>query len=283
MTPHDHDKPVRWLDARRSSALLLLAVASFLAWASLTGRVSRCVAPRYAWFTPCGAVLIGAMGLALLLREAGCGLHGHDHAGGCCASSPRRLVLSLAVLALPFVLAVTVDPVRLSSQGMRKREIPRGMAAGRDAGARALAGAIDWVFGAAASANAEKKVDDGVSDAELEQLLRTATVRDILDLVQAGKGKFVDGKFVTVIGIAEPSLSGKAGRFDLMRVVVVCCVADATAVSLDVAPLPGTTVEPGQWVRAEGVIRFDDAESFTVPVLHASAVVVIEEPSYPYL
>ena len=280
---HNHHEPARWLDADRGSALLLLGVASFLTWASLTGRVSRCVAPRYAWFAPCGAVLISAMGLALLLQEAGRSLHEHDHTGGCCPSSRRKRLLSLAILALPFVTALIVDPVRLSSEGMRKRQVPKGVPDGRSARGRALANAIDWVFGGAASAGGGASAGANVSDAEVEQLLRNATVRDVVDLVHSGRGKLLEGRFVSLIGMAEPSAAGAPGRFDLMRVVVVCCVADATAVSLDVAPLPGTAVEPGQWVRADGIIRFDDGESFTVPVLHASTVVVIEEPSYPYL
>lgn len=282
--PDSQEKPVRWLDARRRSALLLLAVASFMTWASLSGRVLRCVAPRYAWLTPCGAVLIAAMGLAFLLRQVECGVPAEE---GTPTESwppaPGRLLFNLAAIALPFVLALIVDPMRLSSEGMRKREIPKNVAAGPDIGDPALSGAIDWVFGFSLSGSGGAQVSSDASDAEVEQILRNATVRDVLDLVQAGRGKLLDGKFVTVIGMSEPSTSGSGSRFDLLRLVVVCCVADAITVSLDVAPLPGTTIEPGQWVRAEGVIRFDDGESYTVPVLQASTVVVIEEPSYPYL
>ena len=277
-----------WLDARRRSALLLLAVASFLAWASLAGRVARCVAPRYAWLTPCGALLIAAMGVAFLVRQVeAAGTEPMDAPADPAVQawppSPGRLLLNLAVIALPFVLAVIVDPMRLSSEGMRKREIPKSVSGMSGAGDAALISAMDWVFGVSFSGSGGTQVGAGASDADVEELLRAATVRDVLDLVQSGKGKLLDGKFVTLIGMGEPSQSDSGRRFDLMRLVVVCCVADAITVSLDVVPLPGTSVRSGRWVRAEGIIRFDDGESCTVPVLHASTVVVIEEPSYPYL
>ncbi len=45
-------RTLNWLQepgAQRINGLLLLAIAAFLAWASLTGRVARCIAPRYYW------------------------------------------------------------------------------------------------------------------------------------------------------------------------------------------------------------------------------------------
>lgn len=298
------------IEARRRNGLLLLGVTVFLLWAWLSGHVGRCVAPRYVWLTPFGAVFVAAMGVAAMLRPAAS--EGHDHGGHgahshdsdavdvdatCCHDSDchhlapfgRRAWLTRTIVALPFVLTLAVRPQRLSQEGMRKRRIPGGKSAVQMRRERSAAvdAAIDWVYGRRPSASGPDvsgTQGGSVSAGEGRLELADATLRDVLNWAQQGYERELAGQYVSLVGQAEP-VQGEAGvEFDLQRVVVICCIADATTVVLRVVPFPGTSVKPGQWVRVGGLVRFRGIEGASEPVLEASAPVeTVPEPDYPYL
>jgi len=280
-------------DPRRANALLLVGIALFLAWASLTGRVSRCVAPEYAWLTPLGALFVAAMGVAALRSLPGHhhgphDEHEHDEHGHACPTCAhgQRLWLNRAIMALPFALALAVDPVRLSPEGVRKRRAPRTSAASLSKRAREarLEAAFDWILGGAPAA-AEPGADRarGAADEDADIDLANATVKDVLDWALAGKSRALDGKFVSLIGQAAPCESGEPGRFYLVRLVVVCCIADARGVDIEVAAPPGAATESMVWVKASGVLRFQQGDLSPAPVLHAATVERVPEPGQPYL
>ncbi len=314
------------LDTHRWNGLLLAALSAFLLWAWVSGRVSRCVAPRYVWLTPFGAAFVLAMGLAALFKQVGDCAHesGHAHgAGECehdaestpstcrghadhdcsaahaspdsgaaaahthdCCSGSRWPWLHRLVIAAPFIFAAVADPVRLSAEGVRKRRIPQG-AVSRRAGSvhdPALGQALDWIFGAPFEVAGTAAGADGTAAGAGGGLeLGTATIKDVYGWIQEGRGAELDGKFIALTGRAEAALSGDT-RFELSRVVVVCCIADAMSVALEVVPCPGSSIVPGQWVRVSGVLRLHGVGDLAVPVLHASLPAErVPEPEYPYL
>ncbi|MBT3374809.1 MAG: DUF1980 domain-containing protein [Lentisphaerae bacterium] len=302
--PHNHAEPCghAGTDGERriawTNALLLLGVTVFLLWAAWTGRVGRCVAPRYVWMTPFGALFVAAMALAKMLRvreahsseQSACDSD-HGHSGSCCGhahsmvSMPAwRRGIHRGIICLPFALAWVVDPAKLSTEGLRKRQAPARTHIGARAAARRLDAAFQWVFDLGSSATAAQSDPASGPGGESDLDLSQATVRDVVNWSDNGREAELEGRFVSLIGQAD-RLPGESERaFDLMRVVVICCIADAVTVSLKALPMLGDRVTPGTWLRVGGIIQYEDMDGMPVPVLKASTPVeLVPEPDYPYL
>jgi len=245
----------------------LIALAAFLEITAWTGRVRLFVAPLYVWLPPTAGVLLLAMAAARLssLRRgrADCGC---DHTHGSQAGV-KRIQYSI-VLVVPVVLALAVNPQQFSAEGMRKR---RAAVVARDP---ALEQAIAWILGQKQPARAA---------ATTAALPAEPTVRDLLAATEQGQQAALDGRFVTLVGQCSPWSTGDGRRFDLYRLVVTCCIADAQAISVEVASPTAAQLDDGQWLRVGGVVRFDSADSPTLPVLHAVKIEKIPLPSRPYL
>ena len=271
-TKHEHDcdcphKPRA--GGERTLAIIevivLLLLATFLVCSAATGRLRFFLAPGFVWLPPAGGMLLLGMSAARLLSvRAGGGVCecGDEHSG----SIAMRWVYAMAIM-VPLVFALAVNPRQFSSAGMQKRRAP---AAARDA---ALERAMNWALG--------PKPAPSKTGAPADELPAEPTAAELIRALEAENGRALAGRFVTVIGQSGADNTTTGGRFELYRLVVTCCIADATAVSIEVAGLPTVTVEPGQWLRISGVIRFDGGA--TAASLHAASISKIPVPSNPYL
>jgi uncharacterized repeat protein (TIGR03943 family) len=252
--------------------IALLSVATFLAFSYLTGRLAAFLAPAYIWLTPAAAVVLYAMLAARLVAcfrgndAVQCDEH-HAHGDG---HPGWHVPLSgcVAVLLAPIVLALFINPQRLSAEGARKRRLatpPRNVQLER---------AFAWVLG--------EEVAEQAADDQPARLPKNPTVADLLTVVEEGRGQQIADRFVTIVGQCD--LRGNPGeRFDLYRLVINCCIADATSVSVEVAPPGGAGLDSGGWVRVGGIIRFDSPLDPGLPVVHAATISKIPEPNKPYL
>ena len=246
--------------------ITILLVAVFLAVSFFTGRVKYFVASYYVWLPIVAAVALLGMVIARLRAH----LQGYV-SGELEEQSAWQIPLSLCVivLILPMVLGVVIAPTRYSSEGMRKRRVS-GPA--RDV---PLEQAVKWVMGAKAAGKAG--AGGGVS------LPKNPTILDVLNAAGEGNAKALEGTFVTVMGQCDLPNGAKSERFDIYRLVVTCCIADATAVAVEVARRPTVALEAGGWVRVEGIIKFDSKIDPSIPVIHATVTTKVPEPSEPYL
>jgi len=257
---------------RRLKLTALFSVAGYLLFAYLVGWVQRHLATAYYWLPPAGAGALILMGLALLTAKPG--------KSTCCEGdcptaqrSPKRAVFSAAVslllLLAPIALALAVQPKEFSSEGMRKRRLntPR-----RDV---KVDRAVDWIHGLT-DATAR-------SEAAANSLPKEPSILELIETVALADPEQLEGKFVTLVGRCDLP-QGEAGRrFDLFRLLITCCVADASSVSIEVARNDDVRLEPGGWVRVGGVLKFDHPLDSTFPVLHAATIAKVAEPSEPYL
>jgi len=108
------------------------------------------------------------------------------------------------------------------------------------------------------------------------------TLAELVRALEADNGRGLAGKFVTIIGQCGAEQATAGGRFEVYRLVVTCCIADATAVSVEVAGLGAVTVEPGDWLRIGGVIAIEGGASPRV-VVRAALISKIPVPPNPYL
>jgi len=246
----------------------ILLIGAFFVFSFLAGRVRFFVASAYVWLALLAAALLLAMGAARLFRHVrgrgACGCEAAEHTAWRLPSS-----VCVVLLILPMGLALAVNPRRYSPEGLRKRRVS---AAPRDA---RFEQAVNWVFGLTAAG--------GKGGAGSFWLPRNPTVLDLLTAAQEGRRDALEGRFVAVLGQCDLPEGPGSRRFDLYRLVVTCCIADASAVSIEVVRPPTVALEPGGWVRVEGIVRFDSKIDPSLPVIHATMTSKIPEPSDPYL
>ncbi len=284
---HEHERcrepQARARSLAAAEVLTLLLLAAFLGYAWITGRVEKFVAPAYVWMPLAASVLLVLMALGRLMREA---THTTDGFGTTCRNAapqdsqgiqpapscactahgahPVRWLLT-AALVIPVGLVLAVDPQDFSSQGSRKRRMP---AVARDA---QLDRAVDWVLGRTARTADTSAARDVPAEPTVLQLAQAA---------DSGQGATWAGRFVTVIGQCDVSANGTQ-TIELYRLVVTCCVADSQSVGvLVMAPATGR-LDPRQWVRVAGVLRWDAPAARLV--IEAATITPIPIPAVPYL
>jgi uncharacterized repeat protein (TIGR03943 family) len=261
---HEHARGGRTLAVIEVVSLLLLV--AFLVFSAASGQLRFFLAPGFVWLPPAAAVLVLAMSAArfLALRAGGAACEcGDGHSG----STTMRWLYAV-VLVVPLVFGLAVNPRQFSPEGVRKRIAPP---ATRDA---ALERAMNWVLGL--------KQSPSKHSAAPSELPAEPTVAELARALESDGGRALAGKFVTVIGQCGADNATTGGRFELYRLVVTCCIADATAVSVEVAGLPTVTVEQGQWLRISGVIAVEGGAS-PQAMLRAATISKIPTPPNPYL
>lgn len=258
----------------RIKLVALFLVGGFLYFAYFAGQVRYHVAAAYVWLPPAGATVLALMWAARLAAGPRAGADCCDHGCPSEGPSPRKAItaamICLAILATPIALALAVQPKEFSPEGMRKRLLaaPR-----RDL---ALNRAIDWICGLAAA--------PGPTESEAVGFPKDPTLLELVELSATRDPEQLEGKFVTLIGRCDLPEGEGSRRFDIYRLRVTCCVADASAVSFGVArPDAGVRLEQGGWVRIGGVLKYDDPIDPSTPTLHAATIAKIAEPAEPYL
>lgn len=97
------------------------------------------------------------------------------------------------------------------------------------------------------------------------------------------RGAEVQGREVDAIGFVYRDPARPLDGFSLGRMVIVCCVADGSAVGLPVAWPGGAALTPDTWVRVRGTIGMSTFGGREEATVLASAVEVIPRPANPYL
>jgi uncharacterized repeat protein (TIGR03943 family) len=246
----------------------LVGLAAFLAFSFFSGRLRFFVVSSYMWLAPAAAVVILAMAAARLWA--------HRRAGASCqcacgAVQPGRIpqTACVAAILLGIGFALWVNPQQYSAEGIRKR---RASLPARDT---ELEAAVAWILGKTGSQEA--------SATSHVALPKNPTVVDLFEAAANAPRTTLEGEFVTVVGqcILRDGPTGR--RLEIYRLIVTCCVADATAVSVEVARNTAEALEPGGWVSVGGIVKFDSQDDPSLPVIHAATLTKIAEPSAPYL
>ena len=249
-----------------SGIVALVALAAFLGFSYLAGRTRFFVAESYVWLTPAAALLILAMTAARWSVQrngrSGCGCESHQP-----GRFPQSACVMVVLVGVGF--ALVVNPQQYSAQGVYKRR------AGLQARDRELETAMAWVSGRSTPIES--------AAATPAALGKTPTIAELLDAAATTPRSALEGEFVTVVGQCLLRGGPSEGRFDVYRLVVTCCVADASAVTVEVARNTAEALDPSGWVSIGGVLQFDSQENSAMPVIHAATVSKIAEPPSPYL
>jgi uncharacterized repeat protein (TIGR03943 family) len=229
---------------RLVQALPPIAWSGFLAWLWLSGSVVRYVGARTSWVVPFGAVVLGLVGLAQLLR-----LRGHRQVAG---GLRRSDLFGALVLVLPILAVLAAPTAELGAYAARqKAPLPPTQSTARRA--------------------VPVKHELSMSD------LHYATQYDDT----ASTVGAVPGTRVDIAGFVTHPSSGRPGTFAVTRFVIWCCIADAKAYSaqVDAKGLRRFAYRDNVWVRVIGTT----AQRGRRLIVRASTVTRIPRPRSPYL
>jgi putative membrane protein len=251
----------RWLQAAVLAALALFIFQKF--W---SGTLFWYINDRFTLLT-----LGAALGLLLLavmtLRPRPAQLpdspdaappaaHDHDHAHG----ATRVSFLSLFIVALPAIVALLI-PAR-----------PLGASAVANKGINAVA-----PLTAGGSANNIQPAKLGVA----------STDRTIIDWVRAfnyeSNPAVFDGQLADVVGFVYHDSRLSAGQFLVARFTITCCVADAAAIGMVVTWPAAASLAGNSWVRVHGPVGTASLDGKALPLITATQVENVPEPTQPYL
>jgi len=114
------------------------------------------------------------------------------------------------------------------------------------------------------------------------------TVSDFVGRALFDDDRSLEGVRVKLVGFVAPDPSAAANGFELVRLAIFCCAADAVPMGVHVRK-PGLRAPPSDtWVEAIGMWRpapplpAGTYDPKVMPTLDASSVRLVPEPSDPY-
>lgn len=276
----------------------ILTLVTLLLWGTtflyfyLSGRIASYLHPQfhaYVVISGAGLLVLGALWWwASRETDTGCGDCGCHHEG----DEPRRrlsagAVFAFGVLLLPITAAAFISPSQFGEAAVMNRgmvtDVSQLPSAELPGGSWQDAPAWDDTMDAA-DASWPKDQEEGV-----EYFTRTpdgAIQVETLDLLFAAQEPALREEFenqrVSIIGQYIPPRGGLEGGFDLVRMFVVCCAADARPLGIKVV---GESVEVPRmgWVRITGVARFEDKGGTIEPRLELEKIEEVEAPRESFL
>jgi uncharacterized repeat protein (TIGR03943 family) len=273
--------------------ITLLLWGGLMLWFRFSGRIASYLHPQFHGYV--AAAGVGLIVLAALWwwatreTDAGCGdcgcHHGHDE-------EPRSQLtagtaFAFAVLVLPVTAAAFISP----SQFGEAMVMNRGIVTDISQLPSATPPSGNWEDAPA--------WDDSAMDADVawpegqeegvEYFTRTpygAIQVETLDLLFAaqepGLREVFENQRVAIVGQYVPPRGGQTGGFDLVRMFVVCCAADARPLGIKVTGEPVAVPRMG-WVRITGVARFGAVGGSAEPTLELEKIEEVEAPRESFL
>ena len=291
--------------SRGLSLLALLAWGSLMLYFYFSGRLNQYLIPAYRPMVGLsGFVMLGiAASLVFGMRR---GARGQGIAGlfadesGDDLTAPGRVrttqVLAFALLVLPIWAASGVSKDGFNANTILNRGIvsdsshlPKPANSAVNANLQAKASVP------AASANVEPPLPGATpippdnSAVDASQYLKTTAdghvIAEVTDLLFASDDDSMrpafDGKTVEMIGQFMPVKDATDGRFQIVRMFMVCCAADARPIAIHSLPPSGDAKLPGEmaWTKVVGKVTFPVENGRRIPLIHADKVTACEPPS----
>ena len=276
----------------------ILTLITLLLWGvtllyfRLSGRIASYLHPQFHSYVAVAGV--GLLVLAVLWwwasreTDQGCSDCGYHHEtdeprGGLTAGA----ALAFAVLLLPLTAAAFISPSQFGEAMVMNRgivtDISQLPSAQLPDGSWQDAPAWDenvdtadasWSEGQEEGVEYFTGAPDGSIQLETLDLLFAAQ--------EPGLREEFENQRVSIIGQYIPPRGGSGGGFDLVRMFVVCCAADARPLGIKVVGEPVEVPRMG-WVRITGVARFEDQGGVIEPSLELENIEEVEVPRESFL
>lgn len=238
-----------------------------------SGRVGTHLHPTFQPYTIIASGILLVLGLWNLFAPL------DDACGDCCDHSHSRslfgTMVSHSILIIPVLLAAIYSPDQFGAGMVRNRTLIEDSSQLPGLGNR-----MALPLG---------KSDPALptEDTDVDYLPRTESGKiqaDVIDLIYAVNEdplrRIFEGQEIEVTGQFMPARTGNAqgDRFNLVRMFMMCCAADARPVSITVqSPLAEPFTEM-QWVRVTGKVLFPVEGGRRTVLVVADAVTATEPP-----
>jgi len=260
------EAPTSWENGRVFASLTLLEWGALLVYFYFSGRIASLLHPSFHLLVLVTGMLLGASGCLLWWREE-MDVPSDACTAGCCEHSLSGFsagrLLSFLVLTVPIALAAVISPDSYGSVMVRNR------------------GVFETVE--KASSGTTPIPDRAAVPPETSQNEAPTTV-EIGDLLMAAQTKSgmaqYDGKRVELIGQVFPLGERK---FDLVRMLMLCCAADAQMLTVRVVSDHDLQLPAMKWAKATGRVGFIKKGDHGSPALTVEEIVPVQRPADPYV
>ena len=239
-------------------------------------------------------VLVAGVGLLILAalwwwasREKGAGCHDcgchHDHDDEPRSRLSAGAAFAFAVLLLPVSAAAFISPSQFGEAAVMNRGIvadisqlpSAGLPGGSWDDAPAWDESVDDV-----DANWDDTQEEGVEyfTRAPDGSIQVETLDLLFAAQEPGLREEFENQRVSIIGQYVQPRGTAGGGFDLVRMFMVCCAADARPLGIKVTGEPVAVPRMG-WVHITGIARFEDAGSGVLePSLELEKIEEVEAP-----
>jgi uncharacterized repeat protein (TIGR03943 family) len=254
-----------------------LPCATLLAWSAMllyfffSGRIAGFLHPVFRPFVPAagGVIFLLAAGSALAPAEIVC-CDGKE-----CAHPPGRMTLGrllmFLVLLAPVCVAASLSTDRFGESAIRNRGVITDAAALKGSPAAGQAPAQTAAAGHAASDYLPKS-SGGNLVVQVTDLLYAAAESSL-------RADFENKKIEIVGQLMPDAVNNPTGaRFKLVRMLMVCCAADARPVAVRVEGGGKPGIPEMSWVKVSGEAAFPVEGGRVVAVIKADRIQVTDPP-----
>jgi len=244
--------------------LILTGLALFIFVQYVTGHLSWYINQRYISLSVLAIVGFLGMALTALLsnqKKPHTHDHEHDHEEEGHSSDKTPQVNSLGgifILVIPLIIGLAIPAKPLSANAVGNK--------GMSANAPLSAGG--------------NKQSESVSKAPEDR-----TVLDWIKIFnyESDLSPYL-GQKANVVGFVYHDPQLPAGHFMVGRFAIVCCVADAFAIGMAVESPPGDQqLTDNTWIDVQGPVQAIEMGGNKIPLILASSVTQVQQPSQPYL
>jgi uncharacterized repeat protein (TIGR03943 family) len=297
--------------SRGLSALTLVAWGVLMLYFYLSGRLAEYLVPAYRPMVAVAGVVMLLLAVSMVWTNRGGvgglmsdGLAGDDRFEA--SASPRiraTQVLAFLMLVVPVWAAVGVSADRFSASTMLNRGIVsdpskmpgKASAAMLNAASQAGQAPPSAQNAAAAPANYEPPLpgatpipaDATPSALDASQYLKKTAdgnvIAEVTDLLFASDDDSMrplfDKRKIEMIGQYMPADKGGANRFQIVRMFMVCCAADARPIAVSVESKDAPKLAEMAWARVIGTVDFPVEDGHRLPIVHAESVQACDPPA----
>ena len=259
--------------SRFAASGVLMVWGIVLSYFYLSDRIASYLHPAFHIYTAISAGVLLLLSLAMLLTIPGeSAKHGLSRMG----------ILPFLLLTIPLLAATKLSPSNFGATAVMNRgmvdniaDLP-GFSPPQDPALPSADGSVKEGTMMDPSLYLKRNAD-GYIAAETVDLLYAAG--------EPAMREDFENKQVEVTGQFLPALAGNPNgdRFNLTRLFVMCCAADARPVAISVQSQPSTDLPKMTWVKVRGKATFPVEGGRHMPVIVAESVTETDAPEESFL
>lgn len=289
-------------------ALLLGLFTLYFANLHITDDITKYINPKYDYMSKMAAIFFFVLLLIQVTRiwqekpnhhlcSTGCNHdHGNDH------WSLSRIV-SYSIVAFPILTGFLIPPATLDSSIAAKKGFllsqgtDEGQNGGSAEGKSLMEGAeslvekenIDIYSSEHLPLPNENYLSQEEYEGKLELLKKSESIHMTEDIFSTYYSKINDdpesyvGKKIKLSGFVFKDEGLNSNQLVISRFLITHCVADASIVGFLTEFKEVVTIQEDSWVEIEGVIQVGNYNGHELPLLKATSLSLVDEPSEPYI